>query len=876
LWRRTQAEAQLEKELAFHLAAHTDDLVAQGYEPAEARRQARLAFGGVEQAKEDVRGLRPTRWLEDMLHDVRYAVRVLLQKPGFTAVTLLTLALGTGATTVMFTEVNGVLLKPMPYPQPDKLVVLQERTEKATFIGNLWAFAYPNYLDLKREAQSVADLAAFRYGGGTVKAGTVAEYVEGIETSANMFQVLGVSVAQGRSFLPQEDQHGADPVAIIGGGLARRLFGSERAAIGMPLTFEGERYSVIGIAPAGFHISGLEPEVFRPLGQDAGAFMQNRGRHPGIAVWARLRPGVTLEQARAKFDVIAHQLAAQYPDTNAGRSFTTDPLRPDVGDVSSSLWLLLGAVSLVLLIACVNVASLLLARAISRQREFAIRLALGAARGRVVRQCLTESAVLAVAGGLFGLMLAMFGLRPFVTFWPGALPRAEEVHLDAHVLLFALAVSIFCGLLFGLAPALRVPPRGLEQALRAGARSIAGSSRRLHTVFVVSEIAVAVVLLVSAGMLGRTLLRLVSVDPGVNLHNVLIARMELPPSTLADTGRTRAAWQDVLERARAVPGVQSVALVDTVPMREGNNQIPYWTTPTQPAPDRAPYALATSVTPDYLHTMGLRLRKGRFFTDADRLGSQSVVVIDDVMAQQAFGGDDPIGKHVWIGLGADPATVVGVVAHVRHWGAAGDDQAKVRAQIYYPFAQVPDQYVKRWSELMSIAVKTRVPPLTVVAPLRRAVRGATGDQVLYQVRTMEELAKASLARQRFLLVLFAIFAALALLLACVGVYGVLAYLTNERVPEIAIRMALGASGQRVIKLIMRQSVVMVGVGVILGTVAALGAERVLEHGVEGVRSGDPSTFAVMIAVLVAAALGASFVPALRASRVDPMQALRQE
>jgi hypothetical protein len=274
--------------------------------------------------------------------------------------------------------------------------------------------------------------------------------------------------------------------------------------------------------------------------------------------------------------------------------------------------------------------------------------------------------------------------------------------------------------------------------------------------------------------------------------------------------------------------------------------------------------------------MGLRLRKGRFFTDADRLGSQSVVVIDDVMAQQAFGGDDPIGKHVWIGLGADPATVVGVVAHVRHWGAAGDDQAKVRAQIYYPFAQVPDQYVKRWSELMSIAVKTRVPPLTVVAPLRRAVRGATGDQVLYQVRTMEELAKASLARQRFLLVLFAIFAALALLLACVGVYGVLAYLTNERVPEIAIRMALGASGQRVIKLIMRQSVVMVGVGVILGTVAALGAERVLEHGVEGVRSGDPSTFAVMIAVLVAAALGASFVPALRASRVDPMQALRQE
>jgi putative ABC transport system permease protein len=552
--------------------------------------------------------------------------------------------------------------------------------------------------------------------------------------------------------------------------------------------------------------------------------------------------------------------------------------------------LLLGAVSLVLLIACVNVASLLLARAVSRERELAMRVALGASRARLVRQCLTESAVLGLAGGLLGVLLAAAGIRPFVTFWPGSLPRAEEVRLDWHVPLFAVAASLLSGLLFGLAPALRAPVRQVEQALRAGGRSIAGSSRRLHSGFVVSEIALAVVLLIAAGMLGRTLLHLSSLSPGMNYRNVLITRMALSPGALASPAQIRAAWRDVLDHARRIPGVQSAAIVDTVPMREGNNQLNYSTSADLPPPSQRPTALATSVTPDYLKVMGIPLLEGRFFDDHDRMGNEPVIVIDDVLAQQAFGGQEPIGKRLWL-PGSDspfssdsdspaPVRVVGVVGHVRHWGLAGDDQAQVRAQFYYPFAQVAEPLLRRWSELMSIAVRTSVAPLNVIGPLRKDLRGATGgasgDQALYEVRTMEQLMIDSLARQRFLLLLFGIFAGLALLLASIGIYGVLAYLTGQRVPEIGVRVALGASAGEVMWLVLRQSLGMTLTGVGIGAVAALAAGRVLQRLVDGMQPIGPSTVVVMISILMVAAVFASFVPARRASRIDPVRALREE
>jgi len=444
-------------------------------------------------------------------------------------------------------------------------------------------------------------------------------------------------------------------------------------------------------------------------------------------------------------------------------------------------------------------------------------------------------------------------------------------------LLFAFGVSLVSGLLFGLAPAQRTPARHLERALRSASRSLAGGTHRLHGVFVVSEIAIAVVLLVSAGLLGRTLLRLSALDPGVNVRNVLTGRTALSSATLADPERTRAAWKYLLDQARRVPGVEAVAMVDTVPLRSGSNPINYSTVRTDfEEGHEYPTVLANSVTPDYLRVSGIPLRHGRFLTDDDRKDTQSVVVIDEVMAQQAFPGQNPIGKPLWIGIAPDPAIVVGVVGHVRQWGLAADDQSKWRAQLYYPFAQVPDKLVRRWSELMSIAVRTNVDPESLVEPLRKAIRGATGDQVLYEINTFEQLATASLARQRFLLLLFGIFAGLALLLACIGIYGVLAYLTSQRVPEIGVRMALGATAPAVMWMVLRQSLTMILAGVVVGTAGSWFASRSMMRMVEGVHNVDASTFASMVAVLVMAALFASFLPARRASRVDPLKALRQE
>ncbi|MFZ0589829.1 MAG: ABC transporter permease [Bryobacteraceae bacterium] len=870
LFHRKSMEEQLDKELRFHLERHAADLTARGFDPDEARRQARLAFGGPEQVKESCRDARGTRWLEDLVHDLRYALRTMRQKPGFAAVAVLTLALGTGATTVMFTVVNGVLLKPLAYPEPDRLVSLHEHDEKH---GDFF-FSYPNFLDLKRESHSLT-IAAWNYdGGGTVAKPGEPAYVSGRQISPELFAVLGVSLLRGRTFLPNEDHPNAAPVVIISYGLWQRRYNRSPAAIGMPLVLDGKSYTVVGIAPANFRLAGQEVDLFTPLGQNTQPKMTERAAY-FLPVVARLRPGVTLAQATAELGLIGRHLAGQYPKTNAGRSFVTNPLREElVSNVQSTLWVLLGAVSLVLLIACVNIASLLLAHAVSRERELAVRAALGAARSRLMRQCLTESAVLALFGGALGVLLAALGIRPFILFWPENLPRAEEIHLDWRVLAFALAVALFCGILFGLAPALRVPVRDLEQAIRSRARTVVGSSRGMQRGYVISEIALAVVLLVSAGMLGQTLLRLLALDPGVNAKNVLVTRVAFSPG-LENPAQLRSAWQDLIDRARRVPGVKFVALSDLVPMRVGSDEVGYWATPAAPPLNETPLALLSFVTPDYSKVMGLQLLQGRFFDEHDRLGSEPVVVIDDVLAQHSFHGQDPVGKPLQIqGLG--PARVIGVVRHVRFWGIAGDDRAVVRAQMYYAFGQIPDSFVGVFSNIMSLTVRTAIPPLNLAEPLERAARGGAGDQILYEVRTMEELASDSLARQRFLLLLFGIFAGLALTLACIGIYGVLAYLTNQRVPEIGVRMALGANPGDVMRMVFRQSLGMILIGAAVGIAVSLAAGRLLERSVAGALPAGALTYATMISVLAAAALAASFLPARRASRIDPMSALRQE
>jgi predicted permease len=872
-WHRKQMDEQLEKELAFHIDEHISDLIAQGYVPEEARRRARLDLGGPEQVKEQCRDARGTRWFEDLLQDFRYALRMLGKNRGFAAVALLTLALGTGASTVMFTVVNGVLLKPLSYPEPDRLVALHGKVQQ---FGEPWGFSYPDFLDYQSVGQSVGPMAAWTYGGGTISEDGGAEYVEGREISSELFSVLGVPLIRGRSFSREEDRRGAASVAIISYSLWQRAYGGRADAIGGSLILEGKSYTIVGVAPPNFHLED-EADVFTPIGQNIEPRMQNR-RAGFIHVLARLAPGLTLAQARTQLSLIAARLAKEYPDADAERGVVTHPLQADlVGETRPTLLLLLGAVTLVLLISCVNVASLLLARGVSRERELALRVALGASRGRLIRQCLTESGVLGLAGGALGVLLAVAGLRPFLARWPGGLPRAEDVHLDWRVLLFAVGTSLLCGFLFGLAPALRAPSRQLEESLKGGMRTVGGSSRRLHSGFVIAEIGLAVVLLVSAGMLGRTVLRLAALNPGVRVNNVLAARVALSPVAFKDAATMRAAWQEVQDNARAVPGVQSVALTDIVPMRVGENNLPYWAGPVEPSPNQTPFALASGVTPEYLNVMGIPLRHGRFFNDDDRVGHPLVVVVDEVLAQHAFGGEDAVGKSLWIpSISKDPVQIVGVVGHVRHWGLAGDDQSRVRDQIYYPFAQVPDPLLHLFSSFMSIAIRTNTAPLNLVESLQRSLRGVANDQVLYDVRTMEQLVNGSLSTQRFLLVIFFVFAGLALLLACIGIYGVLAYLMTQRVPEIGVRMALGATAGNVIWLVMRQSVAMILAGVGFGTIAALAAGRSLEHSVEGMHQIEPVSFAVMIPVLVAAALLASFIPARRASRIDPISALRQD
>jgi len=808
-----------------------------------------------------------------LLHDVRIAVRALLQRPGFALLAILTLAVGAGATTVIFTVLSGVLLKPLVYQNPDTLLALHVETEKH---GDRWGFSYPDFLDCQHECRSFDGVAAWTYSGGTVSSPGQPEYVDGRQISPDLFSVLRVPLVQGRSFLPAENQPGSAPVAIISTRLWQRRYASNPHAIGMPLAYDGKAYTVVGVAPSGLQFDG-DVDVFTPIGQSVEPRMKYRGAY-FLHVLARLGNHVPLTQARTELALFSQTLAKQYPDTNAGMTFVPHLLQSElVQEVRPTLWLLLGAVSLVLLIACVNVASLLLTRVVSREHEFALRRALGAPGWLLVRQCFIESGILGICGGLAGLLLATLGTRPFLQFWPGRLPRAEEVHVDWRVLVFALSLSILTALIFGLMPALRANKSAIEETLRSRSRTVAGTARRPLSGLVVCQIALAFVLLTSAGIMGRTLLRISSLNPGLDIHNVLTARIAISPAALSRPAKSRAAWQELMDSLRSDPAVQSVALTDTVPMREGQNVLNYWATATPPPPNQAAESLAVAVTPDYLKVMHIPLLRGRFVDETDGMDSRQVVVIDENMARHAFPGEDPVGKPVWIpGMGPKPVEIVGVVGHVRHWGLAGDDLSRVQDQCYYPLAQVPDQLTKFFSSILSVVVHTNVAPLNTTESLQREARGAMGDQTLYELRTMEQLVSASLDQQRFLLFLFAIYSGLALLLACVGIYGVIAYLMSQRVPEIGVRMAMGARPSDILGLVLRQSLVIVLAGVGIGIVVSLATGRLLQSLVPGAQTSPGVIFVVVLPLLLAAALFASYIPARRAAKVDPMVALRYE
>jgi len=808
-----------------------------------------------------------------LLQDLKYGLRMLARNPGFTAVAVLTLALGIGANTAIFSVVNGVLLRPLPYPEPDRLVQVYERS--AQF--NEMSVSYPNFLDWERMNRSFAGIAASRGESFNFTGGGQPEYIPGAVVTANFFSVLGVKPLQGRTFTPDEDRRGANPVAMVSEGLWKRRFAGDTAVLGKSLVLDGQVYTVVGIVPRDCHL--LDPaEVITPLWQWRRRMqLERREDHPGIRVVGRLRPGVSLPQARADMENIAHSLAQAYPKTNEGQGTTVVPLKNDiVGDVRPMLLLLQAAVGFVVLIACANVANLLLARSVARKREVAVRVALGASRGRVIRQFLTESVLVSLAGGGVGLLLASWGSAPLLGAVPGGLPRNEAIALDGSVLLFTLVISLFTGFLFGLAPALESSRSNVQEALKEGGRSAVGGQRRTQSALVVSEVVLALVLLAGAGLLIRTLQRLWDVNPGFNPQHILTMQVALSPTLVDDPSAIRTAWRQLLDRVRNMPGVESAAVTILVPLSGDDNEMPFWTSGQPPSSmAQMPEALTYITTPGYVRTVGISLLRGRYFTEQDSESSRKVVVIDDVLAGHFFPGQDPIGKQLELYM-LGPAEIVGVVGHVKHWGLDADDSAKIRDQLYFPFFQIPDQFMAQAKTGLTLALRTGSNPVSVISAVSKQVMGPGGDQPVYNVRSMEQLISSSVARRRFLRMVLVIFAGLALALAAIGIFGVISYSVSQRTHEIGIRMALGAERRDVMKLVVGRGLALALAGIAIGLAAALGLTHFLAGMLYGVRPTDPITYVFASLLLTVVAVAACYIPARRATKVDPMVALRYE
>ncbi|MGD0010715.1 MAG: ABC transporter permease [Terriglobia bacterium] len=807
-----------------------------------------------------------------LIQDLRYGLRMLAKNPGFTAVALLTLALGIGANTAIFSVVNGVLLRPLPYPEPGRLMLVYERSRE---FGHL-SVAYPNFLDWRRENHSFTDIAAFRGDDFNFTGSGQPEHLGGEFVSASLLPVLGVNPMLGRNFLPQEDRQGAGGVVILTYGLWKSRFGADPNILGKTMTLNGRNYKVIGVLPSEFRFRG-QAELYVPLAQGPSVELNDRETHPGLNVVGRLKPDVTMAAAQAEMTSIGRALAQQYPKANAGHGVTVVEMKDDmVGHIRPTLLLLLGAVGCVLLIACANVANLLLARSTARSREFAIRAALGADRKRVVRQLLTESVLLALNASVFGLLLADWGIRLVLAAVPNSLPRSQEIGLDPHVLLFTLAVTVLTGVLFGLAPAFHSSNVNPQEFLKEGARGSGGGRHRAEGVFVALEVGLAVVLLAGAGLMIQSIWRLWRVDPGFNTRHLLTTQVALSPTVMASPAAIRLAYQQLLDRVASIPGVQSASIASLIPLSDSDSEIAFWLgRGLQPPQEQMSWAMFYIGTPDYLRVMGIPLREGRFFTAQDTLASTPVVVIDDVMAKHLFPGQDALGKQINLML-LGPVQIVGVVGHVKHWGLDSDDTAKIRDEIYFPAWQVPDKFMPEVVAGLTLALRTAPDPLSVVSAVRAQVAGPTEDQPISGVQTMEQIISHSLAERRFTMLLLIIFASTALVLAAVGIYGVMSYAVSRRTHELGVRLALGASRREILRLVVGEGMTLAAIGTAVGLTAALGLTRLMASLLYGVRPADPATLVAVSLLLAGIALLACYIPAWRATKVDPLVALRYE
>jgi len=805
--------------------------------------------------------------------DIRYGFRMLWKSPGFTLVTVLALALGIGANTAIFSVVNTVLLRPLPYPNGERIVYIGEWSQQVPEMS----VSYPNFQDWRAQQTTMEQIAAFRSANYVLTGVGEPERLDGRQVSAGFFNVLGVTPTLGRNFSPDEDRPGANPVALISHGFWQRRLGGDPSVINKPLQLNNESFTVIGVLPQTFEWQS-PVDVFVPVGlRSDQPNMTERGNHPGMYVLGLLKPNVTVEQARTEIKAIAERLAQQYPDTNGGQSAVLDSLQARaVEDIRPALLILLGAVGFVLLIACANVANLLLARAASRSKEIAIRTALGAGRGRIIRQLLTESLLLSVLGGALGLLFAMWGIDALLAALPEDLPRllVSGIGLDMPVLLFTLAVSILTGLLFGLAPALQASKSNLNETLKDGGRTSAGAGRQhVRNLLVVSEVALSLLLLVSAGLLIKSFSRLQETDLGFDPTNVLTLRVPLPEARYKESGQVANFWDELLRRVRALSGVESAGLTRGLPMNGGIESGVMVEGQETTNPKDAVVAVNLFAEPGYFKTMNVQLLKGRFLSEQDTIDAPLAAIVDELFVARFFPNTDPIGKRLRIGGDRAPLrNIVGVFKHMKHYGP--DEEG--RAEIYTPYKQIPAENFAAANRSLWLAVKTKGDPTSLAPAIRNEVSQIDKDQPISNVGTMEQIVAATVAPQKFATWLLAVFAASAMLLAAIGIYGVMAYSVTQRTHEIGIRMALGAGRRDVLRMVVSQGMKLALVGVALGLVGAFALTRLLSSLLFGVSATDPLTYGVVSLLLASVALLACLIPARKATRVDPMIALRYE
>jgi putative ABC transport system permease protein len=879
-------ESEIVEELSQHLEDRYEQALRGGATREEAYRAALQELTGSDLLAQGLgRVERPARlepvvpgtprrfgMFGDFSHDVRYGVRMLWKNPGFTAVAVVALALGIGANSAIFSVVNTVLLRPLPYKEPERLVMVWEDDAKHGFPNDTPAVA--NYVDWRNQNQVFEGMAATADQSFNLTGEGEPERFDGKRVSANFFSLLGVEPQFGRAFMPEEDVPGANRVVVLSHGLWQRRFGSDPGVVGKSITLNGEGHTVVGVMPADFQFLSKDVGMWVPI-----AFtpqqLASRGGHY-LEVVARLKPGVTVERAQAEMSTIAARLQQQYPDQNTDLGATVVSLHEEVvGNIRPALLVLLGAVGFVLLVACANVANLLLARAAVRQKEIALRTALGASRLRLIRQFLTESVLLAALGGVVGLLLSVWGVTLLKSFIPENISQVKAITVDARVLGFTLLVTLLTGLVFGLAPAAQASKFNLNETLKEGGRDAAAArgSNRVRGLLVVGEVAVSLVLLVGAGLLINSFLRLRHVDPGFRTDNLLTMSVVLPQQKYPDQARRSAFYADMIRRVEALPGVRSAGVTNWIPLVRQGDSIGV-TIEGQPAPvpgqGKMPVLMTRVVSPHYFSTMGIQLLQGRVFEEGrDRVDSPCVVVIGEAVARKYWPNENPLTKRIVPGRPQTPedwCQVVGVVKDVRQT----DLSAEPKPQMYVPYEQA-GFFAPR-----HLVVKTEGDPLALAGSVRKTVWEVDRDQPVSNVSTMEGVLSESIARQRFSTLLLGVFAGVALVLAAVGIYGVMSYSMAQRTREIGIRMALGAQKWDVLKLAVGQGLRLVAVGVAVGLAGALALTRVMTSLLYGVSATDPATLVIISLVLVAVALLASYIPARRAAKVDPLIALRYE